>query len=108
MKLKKCIYEKDWILDNFIDIEHYLDPEQYHTIYGCEAKEQFKKSRYYKLESGKLTDTTRYIFYRSKKDKHKLIPIRVSMSPKTAANIERGSARYGSGHIINELLREGW
>lgn len=108
MKLKKCIYEKEWIFDRFIDIEHYLDPAEYHTIYGNEAMEQFRKSKSYRLAATKLSDNVRYIFFRSKKRKNTLIPIRVSMSEKTAANIERGSARYGSGHIINELVREGW
>ena len=51
--------------------------------------------------NGKLIDDCLYIFRQAKKGG--LVPYRVSMHPKTRANIEKGSRRYGALSIINEL-----
>jgi len=53
--------------------------------------------------SGSLTSGVLYIFHWNKAGT-KLVPLHVSMKPKTAANIENGSRRYGSGAILNELF----
>jgi len=51
---------------------------------------------------GTLCSNVLYIF-RWTRNGDKLVPAHVSMKPKTAANIEKGSNSYGSGSIIAEL-----
>ena len=52
--------------------------------------------------TGPLTEGVMYIFRWTLKH-DKLVPYHVTMKPKTAANIEKGSAKYGSSSIIAEL-----
>lgn len=52
--------------------------------------------------TGILQEGVLYIFRWTQKG-DKLVPYHVSMKPKTAANIENGSNRYGSGVIRAEL-----
>lgn len=52
--------------------------------------------------TGTLQEGVLYIFRWTQKH-DKLVPYHVSMKPKTAANIEKGSNRYGSGAIMAEL-----
>lgn len=52
--------------------------------------------------TGILQEGVLYVFRWTQKG-DKLVPCHVSMKPKTAANLEKGSARYGSGTIIAEL-----
>lgn len=52
--------------------------------------------------AGKLQAGVGYIF-RWNKTQTRLIPYHVTMLPKTAANIAKGSNRYGSGAIHAEL-----
>ncbi len=53
--------------------------------------------------NGIMLDNCSYIFMWSK-DNKRLNVARVSMHPKTAANIAAGSARYGSGRILREII----
>lgn len=80
---------------------HYLDPEKFNVIDGGDAERQAKyKFKKYKIE-GKLLKGVNYIF-RWSYDHKVLVPYRVSMHPKTAANLQRGSERYGFGRILRE------
>ena len=56
-----------------------------------------------KIEGGeKLLSNVQYVFRWNLK-RTKLIPLRVSMHPKTMANIAKGSNKYGSGAILAEV-----
>ena len=57
----------------------------------------------YKIAGGEKLLKECYYIFRYSKDGTKLIPLRVSMHPKTQSNIEKGSIRYGSLSIIREL-----
>ncbi len=67
----------------------------------------FQKSRNshgkYIIEGGEKLLSQCYYIFRYSKDGSKLIPLRVSMHPKTYANISKGSMRYGSQHIYAEV-----
>ena len=71
-----------------------------HIIDGAVAMREAEKA-HLKI-CGTLQDGVGYIF-RFTKETNKLFPYHMSMLPKTAANIEKGSTRYGSGSIYAEL-----
>ena len=64
-------------------------------IYGNDVPDTIRKKM-------NLIDSCGYIFRKSLKGGY--VPRRMTMHPDTAANISRGSARYGSGAILREIL----
>lgn len=72
--------------------------ENYFAIDGENAK---KNKKYYNIE-GNLSDGVLYIFRWNLK-KTKLIPYHVSMKKKTCENIMKGSKKFGTMSIIQEL-----
>lgn len=71
-------------------------------IDGSLAEKQAEEQNIVIAGNGKLQEGVGYIFHYNKAG-NKLIPYHVTMLPKTAANIEKGSRRYGSLSIIAEL-----
>jgi hypothetical protein len=99
MNINDCIYN----YDDFYKIANCIsmgDDAHYNAIYGDEAEMEAVRAGY--NISGYLLPECLYIF-RWTRDRSKLIPARVSMHPKTAANIMRGSRKYGIGHIQAEI-----
>lgn len=80
------------------------EPRRFAAVSGYEAK-QLANAANLKI-GGELIDECLYIFRQSRTGR--LVTKRVSMHPKTMANIVKGSQKYGSLHIVNELVNEGW
>lgn len=78
------------------------DPqEDYFAIYGDDAVKSAAENGL--IIKGELNPYTMYIF-RWTRNSDGLVPAHVSMKPKTAANIMKGSARYGSAAITREAF----
>lgn len=83
------------------DLIYWGDDIDHLSVEGSYAEKLAKKGGIEIV--GKLLPDVYYIFRLNKKGT-KLIPLRVSMHPKTSYNIEKGSKKYGSMSILNEVL----
>lgn len=80
------------------------DPEikEFKAINGKEAKKYLINTKGLKVH-GKLNDDVYYIFRWNKKH-NGLVPYHVTMKRKTRLNIEKGSRKFGSLSILNEVV----
>ena len=92
--------------DKFVEISNKAywgeDLDDVKAIDGALAQKIAAKDNVIIATNGNLLEGVLYVF-RWTKATDKLVPLRVSMHPKTIANITNGSNRYGSGSIIAEL-----
>lgn len=98
------VYSKDEY-DKHSNENFWGEPRRFAAVSGYEAK-QLTNAAHLKIGGENLIDECLYIFRQSKSGH--LVPKRVSMHPKTMANVYKGSQNYGSFHIRNELINEGW
>ncbi len=80
------------------------DPEikTFKAIEGGEAYKYLKNHRNLKIK-GTLSDDVYYIFRWNKKH-NGLVPYHVTMKRKTILNLEKGSRKFGSLSILNEVV----
>ena len=99
MGIKNYIYSFEEF-ESIKDSAYWGEPKTFSAVSGDEAARLAANEHIPIL--GKLIGNCQYVFRYNLK-KSGLVPLRVSMHPKTMENIKKGSNRYGTDHIKKEL-----
>ena len=85
--------------------EHYADPKKTTCIFGDDLLEQFKITEYRNPNpQAKMDSDTLYALTMAYSGT--VLVKRISMAPKTRANIAKHSNKYGSEAIIKEIMQD--
>jgi hypothetical protein len=101
MNIHDFIYDYE-VWQNMLDGAYWGDKINHPSVEGPTAFELANKEGIKIVGGEKLLPNVYYVFRWNLK-RTQLIPARVSMHPKTYANIAKGSRRYGSGAILSEI-----
>lgn len=97
-KLEKATYPyEEW--RSIKEHAYWGESKHFTAISGADAKAEAANAGI--TINDKLIDSCLYVFRWNAARTH-IIAARVSMHPKTAANIARGSRKYGISHILTE------